>query len=167
MGHLSDKGFASPVVDAEAEAAKQKEEAKKRDIDLVVKEYEEKQRKKKEKRKEKDDAKDKGKDKKEKKAEAEDDAKEEKEKDEKVSLGDCHPCPRSHADVHEDQIHRRCDHRSKGGSPTSIRAAQVRLNFSDAPRATQRVCNQRPMASMLFLFLSSSSMVVDIKNSRS
>lgn len=61
-----------------------KEEAKKKEIELVVKEYEEKQRKKKEKRKAKDGAKDKDEEKKDKKAEIDDDAKAEKEKDEKV-----------------------------------------------------------------------------------
>lgn len=92
IGHLGDKGFASPVVDAEAQAAKRREEAKKKEIEKVVKEYEEKQRKKKEKRKAKEDENDKEKDKKEKKAEADDDAKEEKDKDEKVRfpLGGMH-----------------------------------------------------------------------------
>jgi hypothetical protein len=66
---------------------KQREEAKKREIERVIQEYEEKQRKKKEKRKAKDDAKDKEGEKDKKKAEADEDSKAEKERDEKVSLG--------------------------------------------------------------------------------
>jgi hypothetical protein len=85
-GHLSDKGFASPIIDAEAVAAKQNEEAKKREIEKVIQEHEEKQRKRREKRKAKDDAKDKDEDKSKKKAEADDDSKAEKERDDKVSL---------------------------------------------------------------------------------
>jgi archaellum component FlaD/FlaE len=106
-GHLSDKGFASPIIDAEAVAAKQKEEAKKREIERVVQEYEEKQRKKKEKRKAEDDAKDKEDEKDKKKAEADEDSKAEKERDEKVSLGMYRGFGLIQlANLHEDKIYR-------------------------------------------------------------
>jgi hypothetical protein len=78
VSHLSDRGFASPVVDAEAEAAKKKKELMDKEIEKVKQEYEEKQRKKKAKKKSKDDDKDKKKD-------DEDEDKAEKERDDKVS----------------------------------------------------------------------------------
>lgn len=78
VSHLSDRGFASAVVDAEAEAAKKKKELMDKEIEKIKQEYEEKQRKKKSKKKSKDDDKDKKKD-------DEDDDKAEKERDEKVS----------------------------------------------------------------------------------
>ena len=74
---MTDRGFASPVVDAEAEAAKTKKEALEKEIERVKQEYEEKQRKKKGKKKDDD---------KEKKKDAEDDDKAEKERDDKVSV---------------------------------------------------------------------------------
>ena len=59
-GHLKDPGFASPQGDsAEAAKKKQLQELKQREIDLVIKEYEEKQRKKKSQKKGKDKTKDK------------------------------------------------------------------------------------------------------------
>jgi len=57
--HLKDRGFCSPIVDSEKEAAKKKEEALAREIERVKQEYEEKQRKKKEKE-EKEKEKEKG-----------------------------------------------------------------------------------------------------------
>ncbi|KAJ9612443.1 hypothetical protein H2200_004040 [Cladophialophora chaetospira] len=77
VSHLSDRGFASPVVDAGEEAAKKKKELLDIEIEKIKQEYEEKQRKKKAKRKAKDDDKDK------KKAD-EDDDKAEKERDDKI-----------------------------------------------------------------------------------
>ncbi|KEF61816.1 uncharacterized protein A1O9_03386 [Exophiala aquamarina CBS 119918] len=77
--HLSDRGFASPVVDAEAEAAKKKKELMDKEIQKVKEEYEEKQRKRKSKKSGKDDDKDK-----KKMDEDGDDGKAEKERDEKV-----------------------------------------------------------------------------------
>ncbi|KAI0161583.1 AAA-ATPase Vps4-associated protein 1-domain-containing protein [Xylariaceae sp. FL1272] len=56
--HLKDRGFASPIVDHEAIAARKKKEMDE-EIAKVKKEYEEKQRKKNEKEKEKDKDKDK------------------------------------------------------------------------------------------------------------
>ncbi|TQB69885.1 hypothetical protein MPDQ_001289 [Monascus purpureus] len=50
--HLKDHNFCSPIIDAEKEAAKKKEEAMAQEIEKVKKEYEEKQRKKKEKEQE-------------------------------------------------------------------------------------------------------------------
>jgi len=84
VGHLSDRGFASPLVDPKVEAEKEREEAKKREIEKVIKEYEEKQHKKKEMKKAKKDGdeKDGGKDKKE----EDDDQKAKNERDEKVSF---------------------------------------------------------------------------------
>lgn len=80
--HLKDRGFCSPIVDSEKEAAKKKEEALAREIEKVKKEYEEKQRRKKEKeeKEKKDDKSEDGKDRK--KTEESKDA--EKEKNEKV-----------------------------------------------------------------------------------
>lgn len=78
--HLVDKGFASPVVDAEAEAAKKKKELMDQEIAKIKEEYEEKQRKKKAKKKSKDEDKDK------KKNDDDDDGKAEKERDDKVSF---------------------------------------------------------------------------------
>ncbi|KAL6245235.1 hypothetical protein RBB50_008010 [Rhinocladiella similis] len=75
--HLSDRGFASPVVDAEVEAAKKKKELMEKEIEKVKQEYEEKQKKKRAKKKSKDD-KDKKKD------TDDDDDKAEKERDEKI-----------------------------------------------------------------------------------
>ncbi|KIW96755.1 uncharacterized protein Z519_02146 [Cladophialophora bantiana CBS 173.52] len=77
VSHLSDRGFASPVVDAEAEAAKKKKEWMDKEIEKIKQEYEEKQRKRKAKKKAKDDDKDKRK-------EEEDDDKAEKERDDKI-----------------------------------------------------------------------------------
>ncbi|KIX10315.1 uncharacterized protein Z518_01397 [Rhinocladiella mackenziei CBS 650.93] len=77
VSHLSDRGFASPIVDAEAEAAKKKKEMMDREIEKIKQEYEEKQRKKKAKKKSKDDDKDK-------KREDDDDDKAEKERDDKI-----------------------------------------------------------------------------------
>ncbi|KAI1617816.1 VPS4-associated protein 1 [Exophiala viscosa] len=74
--HLTDRGFASPIVDAEAEAAKKKEEVLDKEIEKVKQEYEEKQRKK-GKKKSKDDDKDKKKD-------DQDDDEAEKERDDKI-----------------------------------------------------------------------------------
>lgn len=89
--HLKDRGFCSPIVDAEQEAAKKKEEALAREIEKVKQEYEEKQKKKKGKEKSKDNDKDKAKDNNEekdkdsKKTGKEDDSKTaEKEKNDKV-----------------------------------------------------------------------------------
>lgn len=45
-GHLTDKGFATAVIDAEAEAAKKRKEALDAEIELVKKEYEEKMKRK-------------------------------------------------------------------------------------------------------------------------
>ncbi|KAL1849057.1 hypothetical protein Plec18170_007716 [Paecilomyces lecythidis] len=80
--HLKDRGFCSPIVDSEKEAAKKKEDALAREIEKVKKEYEEKQRRKKEKeeKEKKDDKSEDGKDRK--KTEESKDA--EKEKNEKV-----------------------------------------------------------------------------------
>lgn len=61
-GHLKDKSFCSPIVDAAAVAAKKKAEME-AEVERVKKEFEEKQRKKKEKEKEKEKEKNKGKDK--------------------------------------------------------------------------------------------------------
>lgn len=80
VSHLSDRGFASPVVDAEAEAAKKKKQLMDQEIQKVKDEYEEKQRKKKSKKSSKDDGKDKDKQKDE-----DDESKAEKERDDKVS----------------------------------------------------------------------------------
>ena len=67
QGHLSDKGFASPVVKPSAPPPsaevleKKRKEALEREIELVKKEYEEKQKRKKEKDEEKDSKDDKDK----------------------------------------------------------------------------------------------------------
>ena len=74
--HLGDKGFATPVIDEKAEAAKRKKEAMDKEIEMIRQEYDEKQKSKKAKKKAKDD--------KDKKAD-EEDSKAEKERDEKVS----------------------------------------------------------------------------------
>ncbi|KAL2428919.1 hypothetical protein ABEF95_002339 [Exophiala dermatitidis] len=47
VSHLSDKSFASPIIDQEAEAAKKKKEQMDREIEKIKQEYEEKQRRKK------------------------------------------------------------------------------------------------------------------------
>ncbi|KAJ9243750.1 hypothetical protein DTO169E5_2379 [Paecilomyces variotii] len=80
--HLKDRGFCSPIVDSEKEAAKKKEEELALEIEKVKKEYEEKQRRKKEKE-DKEKKNDKGEDGKDKKKKEESvDA--EKEKNEKI-----------------------------------------------------------------------------------
>ncbi|KKK14682.1 hypothetical protein AOCH_000808 [Aspergillus ochraceoroseus] len=85
--HLKDRNFCLPIIDAEEEAAKKKQEAMDREIEKLKKEYEEKQQRKSEREKDaksKDDSKDK-KDPSEnntKKADAEN--KDEKERDEKI-----------------------------------------------------------------------------------
>ncbi|KAK5064932.1 hypothetical protein LTR84_000766 [Exophiala bonariae] len=79
VSHLSDRGFASPVVDAEAEAAKKKKQLMDQEIQKVKDEYEEKQRKKKSKKSSKDDDKDKGK-----KKDEDDESKAERERDDKI-----------------------------------------------------------------------------------
>jgi len=76
--HLADKGFASPIIDAEAEAARLKKEAMDKEIAKVKAEYEEKQKKKRAKKKDKDE-----KDK-EKKEDEDEKERDEKERDEKV-----------------------------------------------------------------------------------
>ncbi|KAJ6012723.1 hypothetical protein N7499_012673 [Penicillium canescens] len=50
--HLQDKHFCSPIIDTEGQAARAKEEAMAKEIEMVKKEYEEKQRRKKEREKE-------------------------------------------------------------------------------------------------------------------
>jgi chemotaxis response regulator CheB len=50
--HLQDKHFCSPIIDTEGQAARAKEEAMVKEIEMVKKEYEEKQRRKKEREKE-------------------------------------------------------------------------------------------------------------------
>ncbi|KAI9829057.1 MAG: hypothetical protein M1832_000080 [Thelocarpon impressellum] len=67
-GHLTDKGFCSPIID-EAAAKRAADEARQREIEAVKKEYEEKQRKKEEKKKQKEKGKEKGKSKEENKDE--------------------------------------------------------------------------------------------------
>ncbi|RAL05799.1 AAA-ATPase Vps4-associated 1 family protein [Aspergillus ibericus CBS 121593] len=52
--HLTDRHFCSPIVDTEAVAAKAKEEAMAREIEMVKREYEEKQKRKKNAEKEKE-----------------------------------------------------------------------------------------------------------------
>ena len=74
-GHLKDTGFASPIVDKDAEEAKKKKEEMAKAIEEVKKEYEERQKKKKDKKDKKDD---------EKKDSKKDEQKDEKERDEKV-----------------------------------------------------------------------------------
>ncbi|KAJ5665759.1 uncharacterized protein N7477_008207 [Penicillium maclennaniae] len=70
--HLQDRHFCSPIINAEAEAARRKEEEMTKEIEKVKKEYEEKQKRKKERA---------AKDSKEKKDDKEKDKSEEKEKD--------------------------------------------------------------------------------------
>lgn len=61
-GHLTDRGFATPLTDPTAEAAKAKKEALEKEIEVVKKQWEEKQKKKKKgKDKSKKEEKDKGK----------------------------------------------------------------------------------------------------------
>lgn len=87
IGHLKDKGFASPIIDPEEAVAKKRKEELDREVELVKKEYEEKMKKKKGKKKDKEaNTKDKEKDDTEKEQENDDDAKAEKEKDDKVSI---------------------------------------------------------------------------------
>ncbi|KAK5250647.1 hypothetical protein LTS03_000228 [Exophiala xenobiotica] len=76
--HLSDRGFASAIIDAEAEAAKMKKEAMEQEIEKIKQEYEERQKKKKAKQKSKDDANGKKKD------GDDDDDKAEKDRDDKI-----------------------------------------------------------------------------------
>jgi ATP-dependent Clp protease ATP-binding subunit ClpA len=57
--HLKDRGFCSPIVDAEQAAKKKKEEELAREIEKVKQEYEEKQKLKREKEKEKEKKKEK------------------------------------------------------------------------------------------------------------
>ena len=84
VGHLKDKGFASPIIDAKEAAEKKKKEELDREIELIKKEHEERMKKKsKNKRDKKEDSKEK--DKKDEKEEEDEDAKAEKEKDDKVS----------------------------------------------------------------------------------
>ncbi|OKO95701.1 UPF0589 protein C32H8.01c [Penicillium subrubescens] len=90
--HLQDRHFCSPIVDAEGEAARLKEQQMAEEIEKVKKEYEEKQKRKKEREKQSSkDVKDKEKDKKKDKDDSKDkdsaDSKtnDEKERDEKVS----------------------------------------------------------------------------------
>lgn len=84
--HLSDRGFASPIIDAEAEAARLKKEAMDKEIEKVKAEYEEKRKKKKGKKKEKDA--------KEKEKTQDDD--DEKERDEKVGKPEALQAPLTH-----------------------------------------------------------------------
>jgi hypothetical protein len=72
---LKDTGFASPIVDKEAEAAQKKKDEMAKEIEAVKKEYEERQKKKKDKKDKKDD---------DKKDSKKDEQKDEKERDEKV-----------------------------------------------------------------------------------
>ncbi|KAJ5745393.1 hypothetical protein N7520_010575 [Penicillium odoratum] len=82
--HLQDRHFCSPLVDAEGDAKRQKEEAMAKEIEKVKQEYEEKQKRKKEKAKEssKDeksaDSKDKD------KVDSDSKASDEKERDDKI-----------------------------------------------------------------------------------
>lgn len=92
--HLQDRHFCSPIVDAEAEASRRKEDVMAQEIEKVKKEYEEKQRRKKEKEKksgkddkEKKDDKDKD-ESKDKEKDSSDSKTDEKERDDKVCLGD-------------------------------------------------------------------------------
>lgn len=78
-GHLSDRGFATPVVDKEEEERKRKREELDKAIAEVKREWEEKQKKRKEKKKKKDKEKEKDGEK-----DKEDEKSEEKDKDEKV-----------------------------------------------------------------------------------
>jgi hypothetical protein len=90
--HLQDRHFCSPIIDAESEAARLKEQKMAEEIEKVKKEYEEKQKRKKE--REKQSSKDK-KDKEKEKKKEKDDSKDndstnsktnlEKERDDKVS----------------------------------------------------------------------------------
>ncbi|KAJ5610374.1 hypothetical protein N7510_007093 [Penicillium lagena] len=86
--HLQDRHFCSPIVNAEAEAARRKEEEMAHEIEKVKKEYEEKQRRKKEREKKsgkEDDKKEKdAKDKEKGKEESESNANDEKERDDKI-----------------------------------------------------------------------------------
>ena len=83
-GHLKDKGFASPIVDAKEAAEKKKKEELDREIELIKKEHEEKmKRKSKNKKDKKEDGKEN--DEKGKKKEEDEEVKAEKEKDDKVS----------------------------------------------------------------------------------
>lgn len=82
--HLQDRHFCSPIIDKEAETARQKEESMAQEIELVKKEYEEKQRRKKEREKQPGKG-DKDKDEKAKEKDASDSkTSDEKERDAKV-----------------------------------------------------------------------------------
>ena len=85
--HLQDRNFCSPVIDAEGEAKRKKEEAMAKEIEKVKQEYEEKQRRKKEKAREEKDKKDKDKDDSKEKDKGSDSKPddEKKERDDKVS----------------------------------------------------------------------------------
>ncbi|KAH8697218.1 VPS4-associated protein 1 [Talaromyces proteolyticus] len=83
--HLKDRGFCSPIIDAEEDAKKKKDEELAREIEQVKQEYEEKQKRKKEKKKEKKEKKEEeDEDKESKKSEKEDDRKAEQEKNNKI-----------------------------------------------------------------------------------
>ncbi|KAJ5556472.1 hypothetical protein N7494_000387 [Penicillium frequentans] len=87
--HLQDRHFCSPIVDTEADAKRQKEEAMAKEIEKVKQEYEEKQKRKKEKAKEsskdeKDKDKEKNNSKDKDKADSDSKANDEKERDEKI-----------------------------------------------------------------------------------
>ena len=84
VGHLKDKGFASPIIDPEEVIAKKRKEEMDREIELIKKEYEEKMKRKKTKKNDKKEDENE-KDKRDGKKEEDDDAKTEKEKDDKVS----------------------------------------------------------------------------------
>lgn len=88
-GHLSDRGYCTPIVDEAEAAAKKKKEELDREIELIKKEYEEKikKRKKSKESKEKDKSKDKSKDEKPEKTNENDkdeDEKAEKEKNDQI-----------------------------------------------------------------------------------
>lgn len=90
--HLQDRHFCSPIIDAESEAARLKEQKMAEEIEKVKKEYEEKQKRKKEREEQASkDEKDKEKDKKKDKDDSKDKdsanskTNDEKERDEKVS----------------------------------------------------------------------------------
>jgi AAA-ATPase Vps4-associated protein 1 len=90
--HLKDRGFCSPIVDAEQDAKKKRDEELAREIENVKREYEEKQKRRKEKEKEKEKEKGKEKDKEAEKKREKDEKPEdsdnnaEKEKTEKVRI---------------------------------------------------------------------------------
>lgn len=91
LGHLTDRGFATPVVDEADVASKKKQEELDREIELVKKEYGEKLSRKKKTKDEKKQGAAKKDDKSEEKEgqDKDDDAKAEKGKDEKVASPSC------------------------------------------------------------------------------